>query len=94
MPTKTKTLMMTMDPHLKKRVRFQEKPEAGDGGGGEGERRRRKQGWKKTDRQTEKTTDVGDVGKLRWRLHEAGNKFRDMKMERDKEDNEAIEHDQ
>ena len=32
------------------------------------------QGWKQEeDRQTEKTTEVEDVGKLRWRLQEAGN---------------------
>ena len=40
MPTKTKTLMMTMDPHLKKRVRFQEKLVAGGGGGG-GEKKKK-----------------------------------------------------
>jgi hypothetical protein len=48
-----------MDPHLKKRVRFQETPEAGDGGaggGGRGEKEKKKtkkskDGRKKTDRQ-------------------------------------------
>ena len=55
------------------------KPEAEEE---ERRRRRRRARMEEEDRQTEKTTDVGDVGKLRWRLQEAGNE--ETQRERDR----------